>query len=95
LLQAVIESMQWHREHERTSLYSVLNAARAWRFAETDELGSKLAGAAWAAQRWHRPSVIDAAVQLRHGRPAHLDGTEVDALLEHVLEILATCAERG
>ena len=68
----------------------MLNAARAWRFAVTGELGSKLDGASWAANRWYRPSVIDAAVELRHGRPAHLDATEVDELLNHVQHVLET-----
>jgi hypothetical protein len=90
LLQAMAESMRWHRQHEKATLYSVLNAARAWRFAVEDELGSKLDGAAWARERWHRAAVIDAAVDLRHGRPARLDPVDVDALLDHVEHVLAT-----
>ena len=84
LLDALIESMRWHREHERATLYSVLNASRAWRFAAEDVLGSKLEGAAWARERWSSPWVIDAAVDLRHGRTATLDAAEVDMLLDHV-----------
>ena len=84
LLEAMIESMRWHREHEKATLYSVLNAARAWRFAAEDALVSKLEGAAWARERWSSVSVIDAAVDLRHGRPATLDAAEVEALLDHV-----------
>jgi hypothetical protein len=88
LLDVLIESMRWHREHEKATLYSVLNASRAWRFATEDVLGSKLEGAAWARERWSNPSVIDAAVDLRHGRPASLDVAEVDALLDHVERVL-------
>jgi hypothetical protein len=84
LLDVMIESMRWDREHEKATLYSVLNASRAWRFAAEDVLGSKLDGAAWARERWPSPWVIDAAVDLRYGRPATLDAAEVDALLEHV-----------
>ena len=84
LLDVMIESMRWHREHEKATLYSVLNATRAWRFAAENALGSKLEGAAWARERWSSARVIDAAVDLRHGRPATLDAAEVDALLEHV-----------
>jgi predicted DsbA family dithiol-disulfide isomerase len=73
--------MAWHRAHERASLYSVLNACRAWMFAEEDVLGSKLEGAAWARARWHDTGVIDAAVALRLGRNAALDRAAVDALL--------------
>jgi hypothetical protein len=84
LLDAMVESMRWHREHEKATLYSVLNASRAWRFAAEDALGSKLEGAAWARERWSNPGVIDAAVDLRYGRPATLDPAEVDTLLDHV-----------
>ena len=90
LLKAMAESMRWHRQHERATLYSVLNAVRAWRFAVEDVLGSKLDGATWARSRWPRPSVIDAAVELRHGRPADLATTEVDDLLDHVQHVLET-----
>ena len=45
------ESMRWHRRHEKATLYSVLNASRAWRFAAEGALGSKLEGAAWARDR--------------------------------------------
>ena len=47
LLGALGESMRWHRAHERATLYSVLNATRAWRFADENVLGSKLEGASW------------------------------------------------
>lgn len=88
LLQQMSESMRWHREHEKATLYSVLNACRAWRFAEEDILGSKIEGAAWARTRWPHPTAIDAAVELRHGRPAALDAEEVDDLLAYVETLL-------
>jgi hypothetical protein len=81
LLAAMSESMAWHRAHEKATLYSVLNACRAWRFAEEDVLGSKLEGATWARARWPDTDVIDAAVGLRLGKHAALDHAAVDALL--------------
>jgi hypothetical protein len=90
LLDAMTQSMRWHREHEKATLYSVLNACRAWRFAVEDVLGSKLDGATWARTRWNRPDLIDAAVELRHGRPATLDVADVDELLKHVEDTLVT-----
>jgi hypothetical protein len=90
LLHAMAQSMSWHREHESASLYSVLNACRAWRFTVDDVLGSKLDGAEWARTRWHKPHVIDAAVELRHGRSATLAVDDVAALLDHVLHVLLT-----
>ena len=89
LLDVLHESMRWHREHEKATLYSVLNASRAWRFAVDDVLGSKLEGARWAGDRWPVPSLIDAAVDLRHGRPAQLDAGDVDRFLAHVEGVLA------
>ena len=92
LLDAMGESMRWHREHEKATLYSVLNASRAWRFAVENILGSKLEGATWARARWTDPALIDAAVDLRHGRPAELDAGAVDAFLAHVEQVLAQTA---
>lgn len=90
LLDAMRDSMAWHRVHERATLYSVLNACRAWRFAEEDVLGSKLEGAAWARSRWPDTSVIDAAVALRRGEDAPaLAESAVDDLLAAVLDRLA------
>ncbi len=81
LLEAMFESVVWHRAHEKATLYSVLNACRAWRFAEEDVLGSKLEGATWARARWPDTGVIDAAVAIRRGEYAALDQAAVDALL--------------
>jgi hypothetical protein len=84
LLDAMVASMRWHRQHEGATLYSVLNACRAWRYADEAALGSKLEGATWARTRWPHPDVVDAAVELRHGRAADLAADDVDALLQHV-----------
>ena len=89
LLDVMGESMRWHREHEKATLYTVLNACRAWRFAIEDVLGSKLDGARWARVRWAAPALIDAAVELRHGRPARLDAGEADRFVAHVEGVLA------
>ena len=93
LLEAMYESMTWHRAHEGATLYSVLNACRAWRFAAVDVLGSKLEGAAWARPRWSDTGVIDAAVALRRGEEATLDEPAVDALLSAVGTRLREAAE--
>jgi hypothetical protein len=94
LLEAMYESMVWHRAHEKATLYSVLNACRAWRFAAEDVLGSKLEGATWARARWADPALIDAAVALRRGQVAALDDAAVDALLSEVASRLSEAAER-
>jgi hypothetical protein len=93
LLAAMSESMEWHRAHEKATLYSVLNACRAWRFAEEDVLGSKLEGATWARARWSDTDVIDAAVALRRGNDAALDQAAVDALLAEAATHLREAAQ--
>jgi len=95
LLIAMTESMSWHRAHEKLTLHSVLNASRAWRYAIDDVLGSKLEGADWARERWPNKRVIDAAVDLRHGRLASVDEVDVDELLDHVEGTLATAIVRN
>lgn len=89
IVDAMVASMRWHRAHEGPTLYSVLNACRAWRYAVDDVLGSKLEGAAWARTRWRRAQLIDSAVELRHGREAGLDGAAVDEFLVFVESTLA------
>jgi GrpB-like predicted nucleotidyltransferase (UPF0157 family) len=89
LLAAMVASIRWHRQHERATLNAVLNASRAWRYGVEGVVGSKLDGAAWARQRWRRPGLIDAAVELRHGRSAHLEETEVNEYLAQVENTLA------
>ena len=93
LLEAMYESMAWHRAHEKATLYSVLNACRAWRFAAVDVLGSKLEGAAWARARWPDTALIDAAVALRRGEHTTLDEPAVDALLSAVATRLREAAQ--
>ena len=93
LLESMYESIAWHRAHEKATLYSVLNACRAWRFAAVDVMGSKLEGATWARARWPDAGVIDAAVALRHGEDATLDESAVDALLSAVAARLREAAQ--
>jgi Domain of unknown function (DUF4111) len=94
LLAAMKDSMRWHRDHEGATLYSVLNASRAWRFAAEDALGPKLEGAAWARSRWPKPELIQSAVALRHGQPAHLRASQVDEFLEYVEGVLSNALRR-
>ncbi len=93
LLDAMSQSMAWHRVHERATHYSVLNASRAWRFAAVEVLGSKLEGAVWARARWPDTGLIDAAVALRRGEVATLDEAGVDVLLSAVAARLREAAE--
>jgi Domain of unknown function (DUF4111) len=93
LLDAMKNSMRWHRDHEGATLYSVLNACRAWRFAAEGALGSKLEGARWARPRWAHPELIDSAVALRHGNSADLQASQVDEFLEYVEGVIASALD--
>lgn len=79
VLEAMQASMTWHRDHEEASPNAVLNACRAWRYAEDDVLGSRVAGAAWARDRWPDTDVIDTALALRGGAHGQMDASAVAA----------------
>ena len=64
-LEAISDSLAWHRNHEPASANSVLNACRGWRYAVTDQLGSKSAGATWARQQPDCRGVVEQAEQRR------------------------------
>ena len=81
LLDALEDSLEWHAEHETLTHFSVLNACRAWRFAEEGVWSSKEAGAKWARPRVEDPDVIDAALEIRGGQTQRLDPSEVRAFV--------------
>lgn len=64
-LEAIADSLEWHRANEFSSANSVLNACRGWRFAVTYSFGSKLAGAEWALHQEDCPSVVKDAIAAR------------------------------
>lgn len=64
-LEAIADSLEWHRANEFSSANSVLNACRGWRFAVTYSFGSKLAGVEWALQQEDCPSVVKDAIAAR------------------------------
>jgi Domain of unknown function (DUF4111) len=85
LLEALAESLAWHRANpDVAGENAVLNACRAWRFAEEGRWSSKRDAAAWARSRLADPAVVDAAVALRHGGAAELDPDAARALVERV-----------
>lgn len=82
LLKALEASLEWHAEHEPLSHFSVLNACRAWRYAEEGIWVSKQEGARWARRRVKDPAIIDSALEIRHGGSVrHLDPDRVRAFV--------------
>jgi Domain of unknown function (DUF4111) len=66
ILQALSESLVWHRTHDLVGHYSVLNASRAWKYATEDGWSSKTRAAAWA--KAHAPAMrplVDCCLALR------------------------------
>jgi hypothetical protein len=65
---------------------AVLNACRAWRFAETGVLGSKIAGGEWARKRVADPTMIDAALASQRGETAgDVEEDEIRSLMATVM----------
>jgi len=50
-LAALEESLRWHEANEPRSANTLLNALRAWRYAETGDLVSKPAATEWLLER--------------------------------------------
>jgi predicted nucleotidyltransferase len=84
VLDAVLAGIEWGRAHEPTAASTVLNAARAWRFAETGEWVAKGEAGTWVRARTGHPAVVDAALAARVGDgPAPpLAAAEVAGLLD-------------
>jgi predicted nucleotidyltransferase len=74
LIPIVRETIVWHRKrlfdpfHDPYGHYAVLNACRAWRFAEERTLCSKTAGAEWVISRHPGHEIVRKALDIRLGR---------------------------
>lgn len=64
---ALLDVLDWQMSNEPTAPNTVLNACRAWRWAETGRWGSKGEAGAWARPRVDDPSAIDEALAARRG----------------------------
>jgi Domain of unknown function (DUF4111) len=87
VLEALSDSLAWHRANEPALQQTVLNACRGWRFTEEGAWSSKDDAGAWALARTDDPATVEAALAVRHGdRSATLDPARVDAFQRRVLE---------
>jgi hypothetical protein len=88
LREALLTALRWHAENDRAGADSVLNACRAWRFAEERRWSSKVEAAAWARTRAQASGIIEHALAVR-------TGTADEALArEHVRDFLEQIAQR-
>jgi Domain of unknown function (DUF4111) len=85
VLQGLARELAW-AQHHATAEYQVLNACRAWRFAEETLLCSKLDGGQWARTRVDDPAVIELAIARQHGQP--VQPPDVSAVTAFVQDIL-------
>jgi hypothetical protein len=68
VLDALMESLDWYSTAgEDESVNAVLNACRAWRFAEENAWSSKVDAAAWALPRTEQRILVEQALALRRG----------------------------
>ena len=80
LLEALRDSLAWHRADEPSLAQSVLNAGRGWRFAAEGVWSSKPDAAAWSRVRTDDPATVDTALAIRAGDQARpLDPARVAA----------------
>lgn len=84
LLDALRRELDWAIENASPT-YQVLNAARAWRFAEENVICSKTEGGEWARHRLRDARVVEEALAHRHGATdEHPDEAEALALVDAV-----------
>jgi hypothetical protein len=97
VLDAVAAGLAWHREHEPGGSATVLNAARAWRFAETGEWASKDGAGEWVRTRTACPRVVEAALAARRADDPAADANPSLRPTEvvHVLDEAAAAVDRA
>ena len=83
LLDALVESIDWHLASEPASADAVLNACRAWRYAAEGTWSSKGEAAHWAREHRGAGDLIDRALAARR-EAGPLPESEVRAFLELV-----------
>ncbi|MFZ2886734.1 MAG: aminoglycoside adenylyltransferase domain-containing protein [Minisyncoccia bacterium] len=98
ILDPTIEQIQWHQTKildgvdDPRGEQAVLNACRAWYFAEEKVMRSKSEGAKWVLAKEPDNKLVQDALALRTGeRTEPLDGKEIEAFLSRILK---ACQDR-
>ena len=85
LLDALLESLAWHAAPELQLHSTVLNAGRAWRYAEEGVWSSKDDAASWVLARAGDPSLVEGALAVQHGAGSRaLDSGRVQEFVQEV-----------
>jgi hypothetical protein len=95
LLDALGDGLAWHAANEPVLHQSVLNAARAWRYAVEGVWSSKDAAGGWALARTEDPALVQTALAIRHGdRTQALDPAGVDRFVRGIQARVEQAAHR-
>lgn len=82
-LETILDSLAWHHIHETTSINSILNACRGWRYAVTKSWGSKRTGALWTREQPACPAIVTQTLAPQQGVPS-FDPQEITLFIKLV-----------
>jgi len=88
--QAMLDEIAWAATAPPE--YLVLTSARAWLFAATGRLASKIDAGGWATDRYASPAVIRAALAVQRGRTAGVDPVASVEFARYVAELVERSA---
>ncbi|RGP78333.1 streptomycin 3 -adenylyltransferase [Fusarium longipes] len=86
ILDAMADSLEWHRMNELNSANSVLNACRSWHYLASGVFSSKADGGRWAMQQKGCPDVVETALEARK-TGEKLPTAEVQKLYQMVIQV--------
>ncbi|KAI7151297.1 hypothetical protein KC316_g15299, partial [Hortaea werneckii] len=92
VLDAIVDSLEWHRLNESKSANSVLNACRSWQYIASGKFSSKLDGAVWAMQQPGCSVVVEQAIVARKD-DKDLPAAKVMELYNTVMGVIRTKLE--
>lgn len=81
---AMIDQIEWAADAAPPA-YLVLTCARAWLFAVTDRLASKIEAGQWAAERYLKPRLIESALTFQRGDENEVDSSAALEFAEYVV----------
>ena len=94
LLLAMRDEIRWAADNAPLE-YLVLTSARAWLFAETHRMASKIEAGEWAAARYDDAVVIEAALRRQRGADAKMASDAANRLAAQVDGVIARLSEPG
>lgn len=100
ILATLIDGITWHQDkildelHDPKGQYSVLNACRAWKFAEEGVLSSKTAGAEWVLAKYPDNQLVRHALAIRLGQDSEpLNKESIKSFLAEIINNLKKSQE--